>query len=114
MEDKIKKALYVFFVPLPDNMYLVPFNIPCCTNVKAFKTPRPIVPEVEYNLKHQVTSYPGVDMDNIVQSLNETGSSYLIAQCAYGKTIMFFYLLMLLKQRTIICIRNDNIDATNI
>ena len=46
--------------------------------------------------------YQEVDMDNIVQSLNETGSSYFIAQCAYGKTIMFFYLLMLLKQRTII------------
>ena len=97
-----QKGSVSLFIPMPGDLYLVPFNIPSRTGVKSFKTPRPIVPEVEYNLKIELRPYQEEDVDRMLDSLNETGSSYFTAQCGYGKTIMFFYLMMFLKQKTII------------
>jgi superfamily II DNA or RNA helicase len=87
---------------MPSEMFLVPFAVGC----SAMKAILPIYEEVEYDIDIALRPHQQTDILRIVESINTTGSSYFIAQCGYGKTIMFFYLMSILKQRTIIVLPN--------
>ena len=99
---RMRQKRHDLFVPMPGNSCLVPFSV----GQSYMKRIREIYEEVEYDLGIVLRPHQETDIVRIVESLEATGSSYFIAQCGYGKTIMFFYLMSLLKQRTVIVLPN--------
>jgi superfamily II DNA or RNA helicase len=78
------------------------FVIPLAVAFTLVKQVIPIRDEVQYRMRIELREHQAKDIQPILASLDKTGTSYFLAQCGYGKTVMFFKLIEMLKQKTLI------------
>ena len=75
--------------------------------------PKSIYPPIDYKFSQTLRDYQEQDVEEILQELNERGTSYFVAHCGYGKTVVLLYIISKLRLKTIIvCPTSSLVDQT--